>query len=130
MRTLGFAVAALASAVGLVAVPAGPANASGEALGCSISGSGTTLHAGGCSAKGSYTPKLYYITFGIMYGSGTPPYSWSFSDSVNIVSGCTSTSTSCQISVYGGGGTDTIIDGYVTEGGLTLSARALIPGLM
>jgi hypothetical protein len=136
MRKLCHALAVLASAVAFVAVPAGSANAfGGESLGCAINpSSSTTLHAGGCSTKGSYSQKLYYIMFAVMNGSGTYGYTWSFSEPVNIYSGCTSTSSSCEVTVYGGGGTDTIVYGYVTltQNGQseTLSARALIPGLM
>jgi hypothetical protein len=109
MRKL-YVLAALASAVAFVAVPAGPATAfGGESLGRAINpSSSTTSQAGGCSTKGSLSPKLYYIMFGAMNGSGSYTYAWSFSEPVTVYSGCTSTSSSCEITAYGGGGTSLV----------------------
>jgi len=99
MRKVLPALAALAAAAAVTLVNAGPAVATGEALGCYVTPSRTqpVLHPRICSDN--MPADSYQAMFGLVDGSGTYSYSWSVPAAYagNISSGCTQDATYCLL---------------------------------
>ncbi|HET9141730.1 hypothetical protein [Actinophytocola sp.] len=126
MRKMLLSLLSLVVALGMSIISASPATAiGGESLACQVNASG--LSSPEClpaTAAGTYS-----VMFQVVNGSGSYSYSWSVPRIP--VSGCTSTSSHCIISVVPSGGGDLHITGSVTitQSGQSagLSATATIP---
>jgi hypothetical protein len=134
MRKAFLSLAAAAMALGVLALPVSSASAvSSPTLVCNIQPSGTTVFSSVCSS--SYAAAHYGVTFEVQGGSGTYSYAWTLPSMGSwgaIYSGCTSTSSVCELLIRG---TPTERDMFVsvvlTQGGTqtTLTDEAFVPGV-
>lgn len=84
----------------LAGVPAGPAGASGPALGCRVGSAPSPQLTRTCA--NSAPASSYGVLFGVSGLSGPATFAWSFTgDVVAVTGGCTATSDYCTVSTYG-----------------------------
>lgn len=104
MRKLAATTMLGAVAVATALMPATNASAlGGETLGCRVAPGHTFTFSNVCS-NDSPTSTGYSIGFLVQNTSGTYAYAWSIPAHSSVSSGCTSTSSSCTISVSRGQG--------------------------
>ena len=100
-RLLARFLVTITMASSIVAVASAPASAfGGETFGCRISpGTVFTWHQVCTNSK--YTTGEYWVAFQISNLSGSYTFSWSVGPYQRLVSGCTSSSTTCTVAVPG-----------------------------
>lgn len=129
MRKAFLTLATAAMALSVLALPISSASAaSSPVLVCNVQPSGTTAFGSVCDSD--YAASAYSVAFLVQGGSGTYSYSWTVPPHFTIGYGCTSTSSSCVLTIRGTPVEhDIIMSVVLTQGGTqtTLTAEAYIP---